>query len=520
MNILIFIALALLCVSAVFSSIKQLQMLQQSSYFPSRYFKWLKSDFSAKALLPLVSVLLCVAFILLKTTATAWLLLLIALLYLFRIPSALSHQRKAIKKLVFTARVKRMITAEAVLLLALLILSWFYSAFSFVVLAFCFMAPLLTLFGWLITLPIEKCLAAYYVGDAKRKLKSVPNLKVIGITGSFGKTGTKYILGRILSEKYNTLITPESFNTPMGVVRTVRSSLTAGTQVFIAEMGAKKKGDIDEICRIADPEIGLITSVGPQHLDTFGSVETVLSTKLELADHVLKKGGSVYINTDNEYLSAKKNEQGFVSFGTKDAECILKDYSYSKDGLKLTIEKGAETFNLTSRLLGAHNALNITGAVALAMDLGVSIKDIQYAVSTLKPVPHRLEMKTFIKGSTLIDDAYNSNPVGCLEAVRVLGSMEGMQKIIVTPGLVELGKQEYEYNYNLGVAAAEHCDKIILVGEQRSIPLRKGAVDKGFDENSLFVVPSFKAALTLLQDMCDNNTAVLFENDLPDNYLK
>ena len=120
----------------------------------------------------------------------------------------------------------------------------------------------------------------------------------------------------------------------------------------------------------------------------------------------------------------------------------------------------------------------------------------------------------------MIDDAYNSNPVGCLEAVRVLGSMEGMQKIIVTPGLVELGKQEYEYNYNLGLAAAEHCDKIILVGEQRSIPLRKAAESVGFKEENLFVVPSFKAALSLLQSMCDSNTAVLLENDLPDNYLK
>ncbi len=520
MNIFNFAALIILSVSAVFASIKQLQMLQQSSYFPSRYFGWLKTALGTKTIFSAAIALFCIALLLFKTAWATWALCIIAAFSLLRIPAAIRHQRNSIKKLVFTARVKRMLAFEILFICVLLALGCVFPAFNLITVAICFAAPILTLCGWALTLPIEKILAAYYIGDAKKKLKSVPGLKVIGITGSFGKTGTKYILGRILSEKYNTLITPESFNTPMGVVRTVRGSLTAGTQIFIAEMGAKKKGDIAEICRIADPSIGLITSVGPQHLDTFGSIETVLSTKLELADHVLKKGGNVYINTDNEYLAGKKGDKGYISFGSGDAACILKDYSYSKDGLRLTVQKGDEEIHLTSRLLGAHNALNITGAVALALDLGVSVKDIQYAVSTLKPVPHRLEMKSFIGGSTLIDDAYNSNPVGCLEAVRVLGSMEGMQKIIVTPGLVELGKQEYEYNYNLGQQAAKYCDKIILVGEQRSVPLRKAAEDAGFPKENLFVVPAFKAALTLLQSMCDSNTAVLFENDLPDNYLK
>lgn len=513
-------ALAVLCVSGLFASIKQLHMLQQNSYFPARYLGWLRGTFSARWLLPFLGFAAGCVFVLLGGAWAVFGLCALALVFLLRIPAAVRFQKRAVKKLVFTARVQRMLAAECLLLILLLVAAGFFPACGLPVLLFCFAAPVLTLCGWAVTLPLEKAFAAYYVADAKKRLRAQPGLTVIGITGSYGKTGTKYILGRILSEKFNTLITPESYNTPMGVVRTVRESLTAGTQVFIAEMGAKQRGDIAEICRIADPDIGLITSIGPQHLDTFGSVENILRTKLELADHVLAKGGRVYINTDNEYLQSKRGAAGYVAFGTADADCLLKAYSYSKDGLQLTLQKGAETFSLHSRLLGAHNALNITGAVALALDLGVPVKDIQYAVSTLKPVPHRLEIKPFLGGSTLIDDAYNSNPVGCMEAVRVLGSMEGMQKIIVTPGLVELGKQEYEHNYNLGRQAAKYCDKIILVGEQRSVPLRKGAQDAGFAAENLFVVPAFQAALTLLQGMCNAGTAVLLENDLPDNYLK
>lgn len=520
MDPIVLIALAALCVSALFASIKQLQMLQQNSYYPTRYFGWLRGDFSLWWLFPLLGLAAGCVFLFLGGTPAKVGLSALALVSLLSIPTAIRFQKRAVKGLVFTARVKRILAAECLILILLMLLAAFFPLIGLAVLLLCFSVPVLVLCAWAVTFPLEKIFAAYFVADAKKRLHAQPGLIVIGITGSYGKTGTKYILGRILSEKYNTLITPESYNTPMGVVRTVRESLRAGTKVFIAEMGAKMVGDIAEICRIADPDIGLITSVGPQHLDTFGSVENILHTKLELAEHVLAKGGKVYVNTDNEYLQAKRGAAGYVSFGTSNADCLLKSYSYSKDGLQLTIQKGDETFNLRSQLLGAHNALNITGAVALALDLGVPVKDIQYAVSTLKPVAHRLEKKPFIGGSMLIDDAYNSNPVGCMEAVRVLGSMQGMQKIIVTPGLVELGDQEYKYNYKLGQQAAKYCDKIILVGEQRSVPLRKGALDAGFAAENLFVVPAFQAAMTLLQGMCDANTAVLLENDLPDNYLK
>ncbi|MEG1886840.1 MAG: UDP-N-acetylmuramoyl-tripeptide--D-alanyl-D-alanine ligase [Oscillospiraceae bacterium] len=383
-----------------------------------------------------------------------------------------------------------------------------------------FISPILCLAAYFLLYPAEKLVSSYYVSDAKKILKSLPNLKIIGITGSYGKTGTKYILGRILSEKYNTVLTPESFNTPMGIVRTVRSEIKPQTELFIAEMGAKKRGDIAEICRIANPSFGVITSVGPQHLETFKTLENVANTKFELADFVKKNNGKLFLNTDNELIKSKSALYDTVSYGTGDnCDCKAQNIKYSRDGISFDISFKGESFSLQSKLLGAHSALNITAAVAVALHLGVEKSDISFAVSKLTAVPHRLEMKPYIGGSVLIDDAYNANPEGCLEAVRILGHFEGMKKIIVTPGLVELGDREYECNRRLGEAAALCCDIIILVGAKRSVPLSDGAKSANFPQDKLFIAESFAAASKIFAPLCDNNTVILFENDLPDNYI-
>ena len=176
--------------------------------------------------------------------------------------------------------------------------------------------------------------------------------------------------------------------------------------------------------------------------------------------------------------------------------------------------------NLSSKLLARHNIQNITAASVIASDLGVSDKDIAYAVRSLAPISHRLEMKSFFGGAVLIDDAYNANPEGSLEAVRILSHFDNMQKTIITPGLIELGSKEYECNYNLGVEAAKYADRIILVGENRSKPIRDGVESTDFNKENLFVVKSFNEAMTLYLKYITKDSVVLLENDLPDNYLK
>ena len=159
-------------------------------------------------------------------------------------------------------------------------------------------------------------------------------------------------------------------------------------------------------------------------------------------------------------------------------------------------------------------------AVGIAIDLGLSDNDIKYAVESLQATEHRLQLKPLFNGALLIDDAYNANPSGCLEAMRVIGSFSPMKRIVVTPGLVELGEKEEECNEALGREASKNADVIILVGEKRSVPIKKGVLAGGFNEENLYIAKTFNDAVEIFRPMCDKNTVVIFENDLPDNYAK
>lgn len=503
---------------------RQFQMLQQNSYFAVRYLRWYKGAAGAGCLSRLSAALLLSAVFALFSGAycIASAAVMISALLCFSLYSC-RQNRRSVKPLAVTARVKRMYAAAAALYLLLLCLTLIGGTFGRVLsavitfLAFC--PELCTLAALFIMKPIEKAISDHYIRDAKRILASQKGLRIVGVTGSYGKTSTKFILGRMLSEKYGTLVTPENYNTPMGIVITVRKFLRPQTEVFVCEMGAKKKGDIAADCDIAGPDIGIITSVGPQHLDTFGDIGTVADTKFELADRIGANGGITVLCGDNEIIAARKDKYNCITYGTGNCDVKASDISYSPEGLSLTVTKGDIKIKLRSRLLGYHNAMNITGAAAVALEMGVTPEQIAYAVQSLKPVEHRLEMKPYIGGSTLIDDAYNSNPEGCLSALSVLGSFEGMKRILVTPGLVELGEREYECNRRLGETAAKHCDIIILVGEKRSVPIADGITEAGFDRQNLYTVPSFAKARELFSPMCDKNTVIMFENDLPDNYL-
>ena len=511
----------------MFSMQRHLQMFQQNSYYPSRYFKWLKSSFSITSAISLgfCSILAFLTIVGFKVVVIA--LAIISLVA--RIIKQQKNHKASIKKLVYTNRVKRILITSSIIYLLLSVLCSFLSRYlQILVFVICLVLAhfphFVMLLANLCNKPIEAFINNGFVKDAKRILKSNKNLLTIGVTGSYGKTSVKFILNRILSENFNVTATPESFNTPMGIVRTIRERMKPQTEVFIAEMGAKSIGDIKELCELADPTLAVITAVGPQHLETFGTIENVANTKFELLDHcIVKEKGKIYINCDSEAALKKAetidNKEKIVYFGTNDkADCRAENIVFSPDGTSFDVVYNCNRFSLVCKLLGKHSVTNILGAVAMALDLGISERQIRFAVSSLKAAPHRLELKPFINGAVLIDDAYNSNPEGCLEAVRVLGSFNGMHRILVTPGLVELGEKEYECNKTLGSTAAGYCDDIILVGKKRSVPIAEGINSTNFKKERLIIADSFKDAMVHLQQMTDRNTVVLFENDLPDNY--
>ncbi|MEE0928301.1 MAG: UDP-N-acetylmuramoyl-tripeptide--D-alanyl-D-alanine ligase [Acutalibacteraceae bacterium] len=520
------LSLVICFAGAMLSLVRQYQMLQQNSYFASRYLGWIKGNTAILLLvlrLFLIGLAIFGAFV--GENALKGSMLLFAACGLFIGWRGFLSNSSSIKKLVYTARIKRTFAFSGVFVALLAAAAYFTAGLVRDILLCCLVLlvifPELLCFISLFALkPCEKLIARHYIEDAKRILRSAFDLKVIGITGSYGKTGTKYILTRILSEKYNVLCTPESFNTPMGVVRTIREKMRADTEIFVCEMGAKNVGDIKEICDIVHPDMGLITSVGPQHLETFKSIDNVFKTKFELFDAVSKKGGKVYANGDNEIIRERADDAVVLYGGDSTLSFRAENVKGSRGGSEFDLVLGEETIHVTTKLLGKHSVQNIVGAAAVAYSLGVPAKDIAFAISRLTPTEHRLELKGSVKGSLLIDDAYNANPEGCLEAVKVLSSFSGMQKVIITPGLVELGEKEYECNKALGKAAATVCDKIIFVGLKRSAPLVDGLRETDFDENNMYIAASFKEAMEIYSGFANSNTVVLLENDLPDNYLK
>lgn len=515
-------------ICAVFTFTRQMHMFQQNSYFPSRYIAYLKDNDKGRIVVRLLFFV---------TYSSLWLegsglavFLLISALLIYAVVSAVLSvrlQKKSIIPLKFTARVKRTYYVFAAILIGATLLQYlvakgYYYWFLSLNVAFCILPYLSVFLLWALLFPVEKAITKYYINDAKKILSSYGNrLKVIGVTGSYGKTGTKMILTAMLKEKFNVLTTPKNFNTTMGIVRTVREYFKPQTEIFVCEMGAKKKGDIKEICDLVKPECALITSVGPQHLDTFGDIETVFNTKFELYDSVKTKNGVTFASANSDEIKNRVGEREVILYGTDSGlDYCADEISCSASGVTFNLHLKEEVVTITTKLLGNHNVQNIVGAAAVAHSFGVDAKSIKFAVSRLTAPEHRLEIKRYAKGSTLIDDAYNSNPVGCLEACRVLASFEPMKRVLITPGLVELGEEEYKHNFRLGEEASGCADYIILVGKERSKPIKEGILSKGFNEENLFVAENFNNAYNIYLEIADQNTVVLIENDLPDNYLK
>ena len=429
-------------------------------------------------------------------------------------------ERNAKKKFVFTGRMKRLYGTSAVVLAAL---SYLLAASPLAVLPALWplLLPLWVALCGLLAWPLEKLISECYFRDARRKLLANPRLVRIGITGSYGKTSVKYILGTLLSEKYPTLITPASFNTPMGVSRAIRERLTPSHQVFVGEMGARHVGDIREMCRLVRPTMGVLTSVGPQHLETFKSIERVAKTKYELIE-ALPPDGHGYFFDDQAYVrqlyDRTTKPKTLVALSGQEADVTCGDIHVSAQGSSFTLqirEKGS--IDCHTRLLGEHNIQNILMAAAVASDLGLTLKQIANGIARLEPVQSRLQLIHAPGSFTIINDAFNSNPIGANAALKVLRQFP-KRRIIITPGMVELGAQEAEYNRAFGCAIADAADIAIIVGKKRAQPILDGLADAGFPPENTYRVDSLAASTALLKTLACKDDTVLYENDLPDHY--
>jgi len=497
----------------------QVHMLQQNSYRNERYLNWMRKNpgraFPPKDLLPFAA-LLPLFWSSLNLAVLIWLLI-----YVYLLVTVDKTPEK--KKLVYTFRVKRLLALLAVVFLVWLLFLVSYAGpavfFAALVLTNA-AAPFWVLLGNTLIRPVEIAVQDWYYRDARRKLAGMKGLKVIGLTGSYGKTSTKHILAKILAAKYNVLMTPESYNTTMGVVRTIREMLKATHEVFVVEMGAMQRGDIKELCDLVAPQYGVLTAIGEQHLETFKTLANIAQTKFELVE-AIPEGGIAFLNIDDPNICAMPHtgNRKYIYYGldAKEAHYRATDISFDARGTTFTVRTpgGAER-QFQTKLLGKHNVSNILAGIAVAAELGIELGAIAAAVRDLNPVEHRLSLKRYPNNVTVIDDAFNSNPVGSRNALEVLGAFPGKRKILVTPGMIELGSRYYEANRAFGEYAAAVCDYIILVGEKQTAPIRDGLQGRNFPSDRMYVAKGLGEAVQRLQQILQEGDVVLFENDLPD----
>ncbi len=504
-------------------------MFQQNSYKPREYREWLAVKSNVGRILG--KILYAVISLPLLLVGGKGCLFAACLLNIMTI--LVNKPRHAKKPLVYTARVKRLFATTGIIFavaaaVAVAVTAAISGAFSvagwkmvcaFVLTVLFVLIPFVVLLANWLNHPIEQGINRHYINDAARILKEMPNLTVIGVTGSYGKTSVKYFLSKLLSVQFSVLHTPGNYNTTLGVVRTIREQLKSFHEIFICEMGAREVGDIKEICDLVHPRYGIITSIGPQHLQSFHSIENIIHTKFELADAV-PDDGKVFLNYDNEYIRSHQTNKNVISYGTGNGETCYTAYdiSVSRNGSAFKMKDGnGREFEFHTKLVGNHNVQNIAGAIAVANTLGIPMEKLLYPVKQLESVPHRLQLLK--QGSrTVLDDAYNSNKSGFRAALDTLAMFEEL-RILVTPGMVELGERQYQENEEIGEYAHDKCDYAVLVGKEQTKPIQDGLLKSGFPEKRMILVDSIEEAFQMVNAIPDERQkVVLVENDLTDNY--
>ncbi|MBI2634954.1 MAG: UDP-N-acetylmuramoyl-tripeptide--D-alanyl-D-alanine ligase [Parcubacteria group bacterium] len=328
--------------------------------------------------------------------------------------------------------------------------------------------------------PVDNILKKSLIFLASQKIKKMPNLTVIGITGSYGKTTTKDALYHILTPKYKTLRTEGNYNTLLGVAKTIIRNLRKNHEIFICEIAAYQPGDIKSITKLIKPKIGIITAIGPMHLERFKTRENILKTKMELIE------------------------------------------SLPEDGLGLIpreLESQINNFKIKSKIAFFNSKEELLFKIAAFFD--VSPDETLGRIKTASSTPHRQQIIKTSANITIIDDTYNSNPAGFNSALELLKNTSAERRILVTPGMIELGAEQFELNKEAARSAAKIADYTIVVGETNKDALTEGLKEVYGNDyiSKVYEVSDLDAAKSKLSELTIPNSAILLENDLPDHYF-
>jgi UDP-N-acetylmuramoyl-tripeptide--D-alanyl-D-alanine ligase len=526
------LACAVLAWRYVVRARRMLHLLQLEHYENARLFVWLRrrGELTDSAALSAVSVIACgaLAFV---TNAAVELVVWLALCAVLVAVWCRERHRADIKPLVFTERARRLFLAALLVPAAGVVLGVVLTpaldsdvplALAALVLAVCTLAC-----PWLVTganaalAPVQRRINRRFEESARAALASVAPV-VVGITGSYGKTTTKVCVGAVLAEHEPTLITPASFNSYLGVIRTINEHLEPAHRDFVVEMGMYRAGDIAELCELVHPQIGVLTAIGPVHLERMGTIEAIADAKAELA-LALPPDGHLVANGDDprcrEIAARASVDTVLYAIEHPDAHVRAENIGLADGRTHFELVIGDERVAVSSGLLGRHNVSNLLAAAAVGHLRGMPGVEIARGLAAVEPPEHRLQpIPNPRAGIVVIDDAYNSNPAGAAAALEVLHSHPAKRRILVSPGMVELGDQEEELNEAFGRQAAVVCDQVILVGPTRTDPINRGLRAAGFSADAITVVRDIAEATAVLGRLTRAGDVVLFENDLPDMY--
>ena len=501
--------------------LRYLHIFQQEEYDARRFLPWLiKTVAIDKRLSVAIFVLWIILQVLPHMGGSEY--FFAALLAIFSIFEK-DPRKVAKKKLILTQRAKR-ITAIAftLCLIAAFFVLQFQRALLWIV-AVQFI-PITLALANISLMPFEAYVQKKIMRDAAARLKDV-NPKVIGITGSFGKTSVKHILGHILEMNAATLYTPGSVNTLMGVSRIIRERLISGTLYFIVEMGAYGIGSIKRLCNLTPPNVGIITALGEAHYERFKSLNAVAQAKFELAEAVVSQpSGKLVIHESvlaQEYANTfvDHHRDKFVVCGAGvNTDLKISNIEQTQTGLKAFVEWKSQSFDLFAPLFGTHHAGNMALAFASALILGIPADRAVAALRTVPQIKHRLEVKTQADGTIYIDDGFNSNPQGfaaALELLSILAVEKTARRILITPGIVELGEKHDDVHKALGLKAAQNTDIVLVVRADR-IPTFVKAFQANATQKPLHSVTNLAEALVWVKENGRAGDIILIENDLPD----
>jgi UDP-N-acetylmuramoyl-tripeptide--D-alanyl-D-alanine ligase len=393
--------------------------------------------------------------------------------------------------------------------------------------AFFFFFPFFLIAAMTLYYPFDCFFKHRIISRARKKMRNFPNLIIVGITGSYGKTTMKEAITAILSQKFRVLKTPENINTPIGISRLILKKLSPADEIFIVEMGAYEQGDIRALCDIAKPNIAILTGINEAHLERFGSLENTIATKFEIVDSA-KPDSVILLNADDsrvmkEYRAHTEKRKTFFYSNENHpvAQTRISEIRFFEDGTGIGFELAVGSDSLgyiKVPFLGEYITGIIGGASLIAKELGMTRDEIRRGIATLSPIPHRLQAIKKENGILIIDDSYNGNPDGAKEAVKTLGKFAGRRAVYITPGLVEIGARADTVHREIGRKLAKTADRVVLIKNSVTPFIAEGLLESGFLQEHIIWFATATEAYKKLPEILKSGDVALFQNDLPENY--